>query len=38
MILPLRLARRKSPEIAAEKQMNAAPLQTPKITNSNTRS
>jgi methanethiol S-methyltransferase len=38
MILPLRFPQRKSREIAAEKQMNAAPLQTPNITNSNTRS
>jgi hypothetical protein len=29
MILPLRFPQRKSREIAAEKQMNAAPLQTP---------
>lgn len=38
MILPLRLPQRKSVEIAEEKQMNASTLQTPKITNSNTRS
>jgi protein-S-isoprenylcysteine O-methyltransferase Ste14 len=38
MILPLRFARRKSPEVAAGKPMNAAPLQSPNITNSNTRS
>jgi hypothetical protein len=38
MPLPLRFPRRKSREIFAEKQMNAAPLQTPNITNSNIRS
>jgi hypothetical protein len=38
MILPLRFPQRKSREIAAEKQMNAAPLQTPNITDSNMRS
>src|SRR5262245_57871692 len=38
MILPLRFPQRNSREIAAEKQMNAAPLQTPNITNSKTRS
>jgi len=38
MPLPLRFPQRKSREIAAEKQMNAAPLQTPNITNSNPRS
>jgi methanethiol S-methyltransferase len=38
MILPLRFPRRESREIAAEKQMNPAPLQTPNITNSKIRS
>jgi hypothetical protein len=38
MILPLRFSRRNSREISAEKHMNAAPLQTPNITNSNIRS
>ena len=37
-VLPLRFPRRKSREISAEKQMNAAPLQTLNITNSNIRS
>ena len=34
----LRFPQRKSREIAADNQMNAAPLQTPNITNSNPRS
>src|SRR5215813_3595908 len=38
MILPLRLGRGKSREIAAEKQMNASALQTSKITNPKMRS
>jgi methanethiol S-methyltransferase len=38
MILPLRLPQRNSREIVAEKQMNASTVQTPKITNPNTRS
>jgi methanethiol S-methyltransferase len=38
MILPLRLPRRNSREIAVENQMNASTFQPPKITNPNTRS